>query len=48
MDEHVYPAEEERHDFMLDPENLWQEWPGLEAAQGQGAGRGAVEPVPAA
>jgi acyl-CoA dehydrogenase len=30
MDEHVYPAEEERHDFTLDQNNLWQEWPGLE------------------
>ncbi|WP_375288152.1 acyl-CoA dehydrogenase family protein [Sphingomonas sp.] len=31
MDAHVYPAEEERHAFVLAPENLWQEWPGLAA-----------------
>jgi acyl-CoA dehydrogenase len=30
MDEHVYPVEEERHEFILDQNNLWQEWPGLE------------------
>jgi acyl-CoA dehydrogenase len=30
MDEHIYPVEEERHDFTLDQDNLWQEWPGLE------------------
>ncbi len=30
MDEHIYPAEEERHEFILDQNNLWKEWPGLE------------------
>lgn len=30
MDAHVYPIEHERHDFTLDQNNLWQEWPGLE------------------
>ncbi|WP_157220779.1 acyl-CoA dehydrogenase family protein [Flavisphingomonas formosensis] len=30
MDEHVYPVEDERNDFVTDPANLWQEWPGLE------------------
>lgn len=29
MDAHIYPAEEERHTFVLAPENLWKEWPGL-------------------
>lgn len=31
MSEHVYPVEEERHEFILDQNNLWKEWPGLEA-----------------
>jgi acyl-CoA dehydrogenase len=31
MEEHVYPVEDERHDFVIDPANLWQEWPGLAA-----------------
>ncbi len=31
MGEHVYPAEQAYHDFVHDPANLWQEWPGMEA-----------------
>lgn len=30
MAEHVYPIEEERHEFILDQDNLWKEWPGME------------------
>ncbi len=30
MDEHVYPAEQAYHDFVTDPANQWQEWPGME------------------
>jgi acyl-CoA dehydrogenase len=30
MAEHVYPAEEARYAFVVDPANLWKEWPGLE------------------
>ena len=31
MDQHIYPAEQEHHDWVTDPANLWQPWPGLEA-----------------
>ena len=31
MEEHVYPNEQAYHDFVHDPANLWQEWPGMEA-----------------
>ena len=30
MDEHIYPNEQAYHDFVTDPANLWQEWPGME------------------
>lgn len=30
MDAEVYPVEEARHDWVLDPANLWKEWPGLD------------------
>ena len=30
MDEHIYPNEAAHHDFVSDPANLWQEWPGME------------------
>ena len=29
MAAHVYPAERARHDFVIDQNNLWREWPGL-------------------
>lgn len=31
MADHVYPAEQAYHDFVHDPANLWQEWPGMES-----------------
>ncbi|MFN3517669.1 MAG: acyl-CoA dehydrogenase family protein, partial [Novosphingobium sp.] len=31
MDEHIYPNEQAYHDFVSDPANIWQEWPGMEA-----------------
>lgn len=31
MDEHVYPAERAYYDFVHDQNNLWREWPGMEA-----------------
>ena len=40
MDEHIYPAEEERHDFVLDQNNLWQEWPGLEPLKAKAKAQG--------
>jgi acyl-CoA dehydrogenase len=40
MDAHIYPAEEERHEFVLAPENLWKEWPGLEALKAKAHGEG--------
>ena len=40
MDAHVYPAEEERHDFVLAPEHLWREWPGLEALKARARAEG--------
>jgi acyl-CoA dehydrogenase len=30
MDEHVYPAEREHHDFVMAPENLWKQPPVVE------------------
>jgi len=29
MDEHIYPVEEERREFVFDPANLWTEWPAM-------------------
>ena len=40
MDAHVYPHEEERHEFVLAPENLWKEWPGLEALKAEAKAQG--------
>ena len=31
MDRHIYPVEREYHDFTHDQNNLWQEWPKMEA-----------------
>lgn len=31
MDEHIYPNEKAYYDFIRDQNNLWQEWPGMEA-----------------
>ncbi len=31
MDQHIYPNEEAYYDFVHDPANQWQEWPGMEA-----------------
>ena len=31
MERHIYPNERAYHDFVHDPTNLWQEWPGMEA-----------------
>ena len=30
MDKHVYPTEEEHHNWNADPANLWKVWPGIE------------------
>ena len=30
MDHHVYPVEQQRHEWVTDPHNLWAPWPGLE------------------
>ena len=30
MNEHIYPVEQEYHDWVTDPDNLWQYWPGLD------------------
>ena len=40
MDAHIYPAEEERHDFVIDPANLWVEWPGLEPLKAKAKAEG--------
>ncbi|OYU35738.1 acyl-CoA dehydrogenase family protein [Novosphingobium sp. PASSN1] len=40
MEEHVYPAEQAYHDFVHDPANLWQEWPGMEALKGKARAQG--------
>ena len=33
MAQHVYPVEQVCHDFVHDPVNRWQEWPGMEALE---------------
>jgi acyl-CoA dehydrogenase len=40
MDEHIYPVEDERHEFVLDQTNLWQEWPGLEPLKAKAKAEG--------
>ncbi len=40
MEEHVYPAEQAYHDFVHDPANLWQEWPGMEALNDKARAQG--------
>ena len=30
MDQHVYPSEQEHHDWNSEPTNLWKRWPGIE------------------
>ena len=40
MEEHVYPAEQAYHDFVHDPANLWQEWPGMEALKDKARAQG--------
>jgi acyl-CoA dehydrogenase len=40
FDEHIYPAEQARYDFIADPANLWKEWPGLEALKEKARAQG--------
>ncbi|PCG10430.1 acyl-CoA dehydrogenase family protein [Sphingomonas ginsenosidimutans] len=40
MAAHVYPAERERHEFVIDQNNLWQEWPGLEPLKARAKAEG--------
>jgi acyl-CoA dehydrogenase len=40
MDEHIYPVEDERHEFVEAPEHLWQEWPGLEPLKAKAKAQG--------
>ncbi|MFN3858961.1 MAG: acyl-CoA dehydrogenase family protein [Caulobacter sp.] len=40
MDEHIYPNETAYHDFVHDPANLWQEWPGMEALKDKARSQG--------
>jgi len=40
MDEHVYPNELAYLDFVHDPANLWQEWPGMEALKEKARAQG--------
>ena len=40
MDEHVYPNEQAYHDFVTDPANLWQEWPGMEDLKAKARAKG--------
>jgi len=30
MDEHIYPVEQEYHDWVTNHDNLWKHWPGLD------------------
>jgi acyl-CoA dehydrogenase len=40
MAEHVYPVERERHAFVIDQNNLWREWPGLEPLKARAKAEG--------
>jgi acyl-CoA dehydrogenase len=40
MDEHIYPNEQAYHDFVTDPANLWQEWPGMEPLKAKARAQG--------
>ena len=40
MDEHIYPNEQAYTDFVHDPANLWQEWPGMEALKEKARAQG--------
>jgi acyl-CoA dehydrogenase len=31
MDAHIYPIEREHHEWVMDQNNLWQHWPGIDA-----------------
>ena len=40
MDEHIYPNEQAYHDFVVDPANIWKEWPGMEALKAKAKAQG--------
>ena len=40
MDAHIYPNEKAYHDFVHDPANLWQEWPGMEDLKAKARSQG--------
>ena len=40
MDEHIYPNEQAYHDWVSDPANLWQEWPGMEDLKAKARAKG--------
>lgn len=40
MDEHIYPNEQAYYDFVHDQNNLWQEWPGMEALKDKARAEG--------
>ena len=40
MDEHIYPNEKAYLDFVHDQNNLWQEWPGMEALKEKARAQG--------
>jgi len=40
MKEHVYPAEHDYYHFVHDQNNLWQEWPGMEALKEKARSQG--------
>ncbi|MFT3727713.1 MAG: acyl-CoA dehydrogenase family protein [Terricaulis sp.] len=40
MDAHIYPVERDYYDFVHAPENIWQEWPGMEALKAKARAEG--------
>lgn len=40
MDDHVYPVEQEYHDWVTNPDNLWKYWPGLDSLKQKAKDRG--------
>ncbi len=40
MDENVYPNEQAYQDWVNDPDNLWQEWPGMETLKKEARRKG--------
>lgn len=40
MDAHVYPVEQEHHDWNRNPDNLWKHWPGIDTLKAKAKAEG--------